>query len=65
MLRRLNFFDEGDWNYGIAYDDYIICGCCGGLLEISEIEELAKEMGVEDPIQELEWVNLAPAIKGV
>lgn len=48
---------------GIAYGDVIICGCCGGTQEISEIYEFAPE-GVENPITELEWTSIREEIGG-
>ena len=55
----------GEWICGIAYRDEIICGCCGGVFDISEILEIAAEDNIEDPIHSfgLDWVDLSPAIK--
>ena len=33
--------DDNCWKSGIAYRDEIICACCGGIIEISEIYEFA------------------------
>ena len=30
--------NPGSYQLGIAYKDEIICGCCGGIFEIDEIE---------------------------
>lgn len=31
-------FDDGeDGACGIAFEDYIICACCGGIFEIDEV----------------------------
>ena len=43
-----------EWFAGIAYQDEIICGCCGGIVEIEEVEQ----------IQPLSWVNISEAIAG-
>lgn len=43
-----------EWFAGIAYHDEIICGCCGGIVEVSETEL----------IQPLPWVNISDAIAG-
>lgn len=43
-----------EWFAGIAYHDEIICGCCGGIVEVSETEL----------IQTLPWVNISDAIAG-
>lgn len=43
-----------EWFAGIAYHDEIICGCCGGIVEVSETEQ----------IQPLSWVNISEAIAG-
>ena len=43
-----------EWFAGIAYHDKIICGCCGGIIEMDEVEA----------IQPLSWVNIEDAIAG-
>ena len=43
-----------EWFAGIAYHDEIICGCCGGIVEVSE----------NKLIQLLPWVNISEAIAG-
>ena len=43
-----------EWFAGIAYHDEIICGCCGGIVEVSETEL----------IQPLSWANISEAIAG-
>lgn len=45
---------------GIAYNDYIICGECGGLIMIDEVLE---QFG-EDGIKEFKWVDISEAIMG-
>ena len=68
---QVRFFDYGDaenpvWGYGIANEDYIICGCCGGILMIEEIVEEAIACGIhwDDAVVELEWVDIKDFIKG-
>lgn len=41
-----------EWFAGIAYHDEIICGCCGGIMEIEEVEM----------IQPFSWNDLTVAI---
>lgn len=43
-----------EWFAGIAYHDEIICGCCGGIIEMDEVET----------IQPLPWVDIEDAIAG-
>lgn len=50
--------DSDGWDYGIAYQGYFICGCCG---EVFELDELAED-GLE--IVDLPWVSLHDEIKG-
>lgn len=61
-------FDSEDglyWIGGIAFEDKIICGCCGGVFEISDIYDEANEIGFEgEPIQELRWIDISEEIKG-
>lgn len=42
------------WFYGIAYCGELICGCCGGVTEAEEAEE----------IQVLPWINIEAEIRG-
>ena len=54
--------EEGNWESGIAFEDYIICACCGSLVFIDEVLENAP---VEDPIREFKtWVNISEEIGG-
>lgn len=63
---QVKFYESEDmsWHGGIAYCDEIICGCCGDVLSIKEIEKLAKEDGLETGIQELDWVPISEEIVG-
>ena len=66
--------DEPSWIGGIAFEDKIICGCCGAVFEISDIYDEANEMGFKgeptqelrkrEPIQELRWIDISEEIKG-
>lgn len=60
------FWDhDGDhWCSGIAYGGIIICGCCGGIVEIEEIYEFAPEH-IYKPIWPYDnWVDISNAISG-
>jgi len=39
---QVKFFnpEEQQTLYGIGIDDEIICACCGGIFEISEVENI-------------------------
>ena len=56
---QVKFYDDylEEFHYGIAYHDIIICGCCGGVFEISEILEFAPE-GIEPITSYHDWVDL-------
>lgn len=55
--------DGSHWCGGIAYGTEIICGCCGGLMDLDEIYEFAPE-GI-DPIKVYEdWVDINAEILG-
>ena len=45
-------------NYGIAYKDAFICGCCGGIFQLVKLAEDGLE------IIELPWVSLRDKIRG-
>lgn len=46
---------------GIAYRDIVICGCCGGVIPIEEMDD--GNYGVEFR-RELAWINVSCAIIG-
>ena len=47
--------NAGKWQVGIAYQDEIICACCGGLFEIEEIDIIHAYA---------DWVDIATEIVG-
>ena len=47
---------DGGINYGIAFGDNIICGCCGGVFPIDNEVSILKEYDF--------WVSLHDEIKG-
>ena len=53
---QVKFYDPSDEEicYGIGIDDKIICGCCGGTFEVSEVEN----------IEILPWIDISDAICG-
>ena len=66
---QVKFFDFGSeepyWIGGIAFQDVIICGCCGAVIEISDLYDEAEETGLgEDPIKVLRWIDISDEIKG-
>ena len=65
----IKYWDECDKKMcierGIAFRDVIICGCCGGTIEISELYDIAEEIELgEDPIKVLNWIDINAEIKG-
>ena len=57
--------NPGDWLVGIAFHDSIICSCCGGVFEIEDVIQMAKEDAVVNPIYEYEdWSDLTDGITG-
>ena len=57
--------EEPYWIGGIAFQDVIICGCCGAVIEISDLYDEAEEIGLkEDPIKILRWIDINTEIKG-
>lgn len=56
---QVRWFDnvDGIWVGGIAYRDEIICGCCGGILELSEFED-GEVFEYED------WIDIEEEIRG-
>lgn len=48
---------EESYIYGIGYRDEFICGCCGGVFELEELNEDGLE------IIELDWVDISETIR--
>ena len=68
---QVKFVDCGDPDNitlcgGIAYHDFVICGCCGTILSIQEIIDDAVANGYhwDDAIIELEWLDISDEILG-
>ena len=49
---------EADWSGGIAFEDKVICMCCGGIELIEDIIELGGD------IVEFDWLDLSKEIMG-
>lgn len=62
---QVKFWDNDmeEWIGGIAFNDVIICGCCGALFEIKEILSEAPDT-VAVPIIDLPWVAIDEEILG-
>lgn len=57
--------NPGEWLAGIAYKDVIICGCCGGVFEIADVVDCAREDGINWAIHEYhEWIDITDEIVG-
>lgn len=64
---QVKFWDYEGGHYlgGIAYRDEIICGCCGGIFDISEIYKLAPDTLLGGPIVRLNgWKTIKYDICG-
>lgn len=62
---QVSFYDVGTGEYkgGIAYKDYIICGCCGGIIELEDLyEDAAAEEVV--PLIEMDWLDISNELIG-
>ena len=56
--RQVKFADDrNDVNGGILYNNQIICGCCGGVMELND-EDISW-------VRPLEWINISEEIIGV
>lgn len=56
---QVKFYDgiNHAWMGGIAYQDEIICGCCGGILKVDEFKD--NEIVAYD-----HWINISDEIIG-
>ena len=56
--------DGNHWCGGIGYGTEIICGCCGGVVDIDEVYEFAPEE-IINPLMPFEhWVDISIEIIG-
>ncbi len=64
MVSFRQYYEDGEIEriYGIAYQDYIICACCGGRFEISILIEDMRD-GTDLGFEELEWVSFNEFIR--
>lgn len=71
----VRFLDPNDTDYydvvsrdemrmlaGIAYQDVVICGCCGGTFKLENLNEWNKTENLE--YEELPWIDIVEAIVG-
>ena len=67
--------EEPIWIGGIAYGDYIICGCCGGMLPLRDFWDDVEEGWQNDPagvnvadedalVMFSDWADISDAITG-
>ena len=51
---------------GIAYQDFIICGCCGGTYPLEDLKEDLKDfnLSLEENFYEQDWISLDEEIIG-
>ena len=59
-----NAEDELKYKGGIAYGDVIVCGCCGGVVEISDLLEYFSDEEANLIIIPLEWIDISEDIMG-
>lgn len=52
------------WRGGIAYEDKIICGCCGNILDIAILVDMAFEFDYDTIYEYHEWLNIEEAVIG-
>ena len=60
---QVAYFDEDHYEAGIAYQDEVICACCGGVTSIEEIIEFAPS-GVTPIVAYKKWVSFRDEIIG-
>ena len=54
FIENPDIISDPRWIGGIAYQDYVICGECGGIIELEDIADIV----------ELPWVDIAVDIVG-
>ena len=54
FIENADIVDDPHWIGGIAYQDYVICGECGGIIELEDIAD----------IEEFPWCDISNEIIG-
>ena len=58
------FYDGDNMCSGILHGKHIICACCGGVFEVDEVIERAREDG-QVPVRVFDtWADISDEIKG-
>lgn len=52
FIKSVDVVDEPRWIGGIAFQNYIICGECGGIVSLEDVEN----------IEELPWCDISDEI---
>ena len=61
---QVRFWDNGSYASGIAFGEVVICACCGGIMSLEEIYELADEDGVQAIYEYTTWEDITESISG-
>ena len=64
---QIKFWDEDRKDYigGIAFEGKIICGCCGGVIDIEDYLDYSDpDMLPSEKIILLDWIDISEEIKG-
>lgn len=60
--RQVKFCENGEWKGGIVVDDeYLICGCCGGVYCLDDSDDMLDIEGIADLGG---WINISEEIIG-
>ena len=64
-MEQLQIYDHRAIEYGIAFQDWIICATSGSSTSIEFVLNSAKSLGIseDDAIVELEWIDFKEKIK--
>lgn len=54
FIENADIVDDPHWIGGIAYQDYVICGECGGIIDLEDLADII----------ELPWVDITYEIIG-
>ena len=61
---QVRFYDDGTYGTGISFGEVVICACCGGVMSLEEIYELADEDGVQAIYEYKTWEDITESISG-
>ena len=59
-VKWFDFFEDGEFKHGIAFNGVVICSCCGGVIPLEEIyeAELCGDITPEERMALIDYMDM-------